>query len=253
MIYAVERGDKNLINTLLNSGANINQTVSASNGASWCPICTAVNYGDLEMVKFLVEEKNADLNSICQVRDYVQNSTYSLIQFSESGNCWRKNKNVTEYLLLAPTIQKKKTEEKNNKIQEYISRGSNYLQKDDLINAKKEFDNAYSLNQNPNDKYELRVLKHYFEKSDFDKVLSLINSFNDNTNLNFLLYKAYAFIDLKKEENAIEILNKCNQLSPNNYSVLLGYADYYSKLDNTEKVYDYIKKVFEISNPFAFE
>ncbi len=108
LIYAVERGNKELIELVLNTGVDVNQKVSASNGASWCAMCTAVNYGNVDVVKYLVEEKNANLNVKCEVKDLTSNSSYSLIDFSETPLCWRKNKNMTEYLLLAPSIQKKK-------------------------------------------------------------------------------------------------------------------------------------------------
>lgn len=247
LIYAVERSDKNLINTLLNAGANINQTVSASNGASWCAICTAVNYGDFEMVKFLVEEKNADLNSICQVRDYVQNSTYSLIQFSESGNCWRKNKNVTEYLLLAPSIQKKKEEDRKKKIDEYIAKANDFLKNDEITNAKKEFEKAGTISGKVNHNVDIDVINYYYNQKNNEKVIKLSEDFDkEDKNFSIQLYKAYAYLNLKKNNEALNTLNKCNQLNPNSFYMKFNYSVYYATINDFEKAYDYMKKALEM-------
>lgn len=142
IVMATEKKNRKMIDLLLSSGgASINDNAHwprnhqmVDNERILCPVCMAVILGDYDLLKWLVEEKNASVNKQCKLNSGagMSSKTFTLINLSQDNwHVRRKDTKITEYLALAPAIEKKKQEElKRKKEQE--------LQKQNEIKKQKE-------------------------------------------------------------------------------------------------------------------
>ena len=221
LLSAVNRSDKAIIDLIIKSGVSVNTTVYTKTGASWCAMCTAVNNGNLDIVKYLVEEKNANINVNCQIKDYASNSSQTLTDFSDSPNCWKRNRNITEYLILAPSIQKKKQEDNLKKGDEYIKNAEKLLSENNIESAKIEYDKAFNLTNIPNHKKEYAIMLYFYSKKEYGKVIEVCDYFDSKGNSYYhQQYKGFSYLYLNKKDLAFDVFNKNVQNNPSKTTYL---------------------------------
>lgn len=233
---AVMQSNNTLIDKVLSLGININNSVNPS--SSWPVICTAISLGNLKMVKYLLEEKGAKYNCFCQVVTPVSNTRYSLIEWSQAYENKNRFKDMTEYLVLAPSILKKKNEEREMIINKHVIEGENHLNNNNLIQAKDCYDKAFHLSNNYNHLFDNVVIKYYYNKNDFNKVIEYFVA-ND---LNFrkagdYSYKAFSYMNLQKYDLALEILKEMNDP--------IYLAEYFGLIGEKNEALKYLKIAFE--------
>lgn len=246
LLSAVNRSDKAIIDLIIKSGVSANTTVYTKTGASWCAMCTAVNNGNLDIVKYLVEEKNANINVNCQIKDYASNSSQSLTDFSDSPNCWKRNRNITEYLILAPSIQKKKQEENLKKGDDYIKNAEKLLSENNIESAKIEYDKAFNLTNIPNHKKEYAIMLYFYSKKEYGKVIEVCDYFDSKGTSSFQQqYKGFSYIYLNKKELAFNVFSKCALTDPSK-NTYMNLASFYSYFDENEKAIENLEKSLKL-------
>lgn len=243
---AVSMGKIWLIDSIIESGINVNQRIYLQNGAEWCASCEAVARGNLNVLKYLLEEKGADFNARCQIKSQVENSYYSLTLLAER-NTSLQFKNIVEYLLLAPSIINKKNEEKALKVKGYVKNGEEFLRSNDLDRARNEYDKAYLLTKNRSHKFENAAILFFTNQLNYSKVVELSKLYDSEMkNPTILVHTAFAYIELKNNQEALKYLDKCEELYPNTNWHSMNYAEYYGNMEdfvNTEK---YLRKALEL-------
>lgn len=243
---AVSMGKIWLIDIILESGVNVNQRIYLQNGADWCATCEAVSRANLNVLKYLLEEKGADINARCQIKSQVENSYSSLIKLAERKPSLQY-KNIVEYLLLAPSIINKKNEEKALKIKEYVKKGEEYLKNNDLDGAKKEYEKVYQLTKNPNHKFENFATTYYTDQSNYSKVVEVSKLYDSEMkNPTVLVYTAFAYIELKNNQEALKYLDRCEELYPNSNWTSINYADYYGNIEDFVNAEKYLRNALNL-------
>lgn len=217
-IAATKKGDIKKLNLFLNQGCSIN----CFNVFRWNPngprqegvdpfhqlsaLGWAVYNGDLNMVKFLIEN-GADLNARCIWHYGIldpQGKNQSLSEFSDATyRDGKKNKVVTEYLLLAPAIQKKAIEEKQNNIQKYRVEAESFINQGKLDDAKASYNKAYELSRAKKD--QDGVVMYFRNKGS--------NSFNKTHNYDSAAYFYNEAYKLSKADiDKYDYANSCYEL-----------------------------------------
>jgi ankyrin repeat protein len=243
---AVSMGKIWLIDSIIESGINVNQRIYLQNGAEWCATCEAVSRGNLNVLKYLLEEKGADINARCQIKSQVENSYSSLIKLAER-NTSLQFKNIVEYLLLAPSIINKNDEEKAIQVTSYLKNGEEYLKNNDLDGARNEYDKAYQLTKNRYHKFENAAILFFSNQLNYSKVVELSKLYDSEMkNSTILVNTAFAHVELKNDQEALKYLDRCAELWPDTYWTSMNYAEYYGNIEdfvNTEK---YLHKALDL-------
>lgn len=267
-IAATKKGDIKKLNLFLNQGCSIN----CFNVFRWNPngprqegvdpfyqlsaLGWAVYNGDLNMVKFLVEN-GADLNARCIWHDGIldpQGKNQSLSEFSDATyRDGKKNKEVTEYLLLAPAIQKKAIEEKQNNIQKYRIEAESFINQGKLDDAKASYNKAYELSRDKKDQdgvvmYFRNKGSNSFNKThDYDSAAYFYNEAYKLSKADIdKYYYANSCFELGKYDDAIKNLTELlssTTISKTYIYRLLGLA--YEKKGNKEEAKNNFMKALE--------
>jgi Tfp pilus assembly protein PilF len=182
-IAATKKGDISKLNLFLQQGCNINcynafSYLSRQKGVDgyYClsPLGWAVLKNDLNLAKFLVEN-GADLNARCIWHDGgldPSGKNQSLSEFADAHG-YEKNKanpNLTEYLLLAPAIQKKALEEKQNSIKKFRSEAATFIMQGKMENAKESYNKAFAISRDKKDQDGVVVYFRDKGSNSFDKI-----------------------------------------------------------------------------------
>ena len=190
---ATRKGNIPLLTKFLEQGCDINAPNDFWNRGYWLiyrisPVAWAAMNGDLKTVKFLVEN-GADISKpIIFQHPNSLTTTLSLVEFSEYKNeeGFARNPEVTEYLLLAPSIQKKKLEENQNNILKYRNEAKSHLNEGKFEESIESYNKAFQISHDPKDKNGVGI---YF----MDKGFYQFNTSHNYDSSAYFYSQAYKF------------------------------------------------------------
>jgi len=269
-IAATKKGDINKLKLFLEQGCSVN----CFNKFRWAPnspkiegvdpfyqlsaLGWAVYNGDLNLVKFLVEN-GADLNARCIWHDGIldpQGKNQSLSEFSDAtyrgGN---KNKQVTEYLLLAPAIQKKAFEDKQKNIDKYRADAEAFINQGKIEEAKASYDKAYALSREKNDQdgvvlyFRNKGIFQYDKKQNYDSAVYYFNQAYFQSNMSIdKLFLANAYFELNKYSDAITLYRELSEKDDvNKISINRHIGLCFEKMGKQEEAIEFYKKGLELT------
>ncbi len=230
-IAATKKGDIKKLDLFLSQGCNINcynaflynpwhdipegvDPLKQFSALGW-----AVGNGDLKTVTFLVEN-GADLNARCIWHEGgldPNGHNESLAEFSDSKHReGSKNHAVTEYLLLAPGIQKTKREENQNNILKYRSEAEAYLKQGKTTDATASFNKAYALSRDKKDQDGVVEYYRHFGYNSFYKTHNYDSAayyFSEAYKWSTRSVDKYIYTEsLYKSGKVDEAMKNCNEL-----------------------------------------
>ncbi len=266
-IAAAKRGDINKLDLFLDKGCKINcynafSFLSRQEGVDkFCQLTAlgwAVANGDLNTVKFLVDN-GADLNARCIWHGGMldpNGKNQSLAEFSDAKyRDGRKNPAVTEYLLLAPGVQKMKMEENQVKILKSRSEAEGFLKDGKITEAADCFSKAYALSRDLKDKngmaiyFRTKGLYLFNTAKKFDSAAYNFNEAFKQSNSSFdKYYYAASFYELGKYAEGIQICNELltkKDIGKENAYRVLGLCN--EKLGKTDEAKQYYRTGLELT------
>lgn len=239
------------IKLFLNQGVNINCTSANYRHYRLSPLGWAVYQGNLDLVKFLVEN-GADLSARCIWRNSGDlgnvDKNQSLAEFSDAQfRNGIRNSNVTEYLVLSPGIQRKKMKEKEQKINEFRKSAQYQLSIGNTSQADVFYQKAYELSRNEEDSngllYHFRSRGRYYlntrHKPDSAKYYFELAYNKGKLPIDLQMY-GLSLLELKKFQDALTVFLDYQKKYSDNSSIVGYIGECYMRLNDFKNAKSYL-------------